>query len=109
MPNKGMDAENNYQQMAEVLRAMAHPVRLQMLLGLCNQECNVNQIRQRLNISQPLASQHLIKLRKTGLITATRKGKQICCQVKDVKVKKLLRQMRALFGVADPCKLTKEE
>jgi DNA-binding transcriptional ArsR family regulator len=109
MINKGIDEKNNYKQMAQVLRAMAHPIRLQMLLGLCNNECNVNKVWQQLKISQPLASQHLIKMRKTGLITATRKGKQICYQVKDARVKKLIQQMRTLFGVAEPCKLSKED
>ena len=96
--------KNNYLEMAKILRTMAHPIRLQMLLGLCGNECNVNNVWQQLEISQPLASQHLIKMRKTGLLTATRKGKQICYHVSDERVRALLKHMCDLFGVTEPKK-----
>jgi len=101
--------KNNYQEMAKLLRAMAHPIRLQMLLGLCRSQCNVNKLWQKLKITQPLASQHLNRLRRLGLIVAERRGKEICYQVKDLRVKKILQQMCDLFGVPQPKKLPKEE
>ncbi|MBN1596370.1 winged helix-turn-helix transcriptional regulator [candidate division FCPU426 bacterium] len=88
--------------MAKILRAMAHPLRLQMLLGLCRHECNVNKVWRQLHISQPLASQHLKKMRALGLLTAIRRGKQICYQVQDPRVIKMLQSVCSLFGVARP-------
>ncbi len=102
-------SKNDYAEMSAILRAMAHPVRLQMLLGLSSNECNVNRMWQRLKISQPLASQHLIRMRRAGLLTAERRGKEICYKVKDARVKALLQRMCELFGVQSPQKFSKEE
>jgi DNA-binding transcriptional ArsR family regulator len=84
---------SEYLRLAQRMRALAHPVRLQMLLGLCEQECHVNKIWQRLHISQPLASQHLRLLRRAGLVSAQRRGKKICYAVADPQIKRMLESL----------------
>ena len=101
MATKSAKNKNDYQKMADLLRAMAHPLRLQMLLGLCQNECNVNKVWQQLNISQPLASQHLNRMRRAGLVTAERRGKQICYRVTDPRVRALVARFCDLFTL-DP-------
>lgn len=100
MTRSGNPTYGVYVKLARRMRALAHPVRLQMLLGLCDQECHVNKIWQRLHISQPLASQHLGLLRKAGLIKARRKGKMICYTVADPQVKRMLQDLCG--WVSDP-------
>ncbi|MEW6517153.1 MAG: metalloregulator ArsR/SmtB family transcription factor [candidate division FCPU426 bacterium] len=92
-PNEKTTRRQVQVRLAEKMRAMAHPVRLQMLLGLCQQECHVDKIWRQLRISQPLASQHLHRLRRAGLVSAQRRGKQICYQVTDPQVKQLLEML----------------
>lgn len=99
MATKSVKNKNDYQQIADLLRAMAHPLRLQMLLGLCQNECNVNKVWQRLNISQPLASQHLNRMRRAGLVTTERRGKEICYNVTDVRVRAILNRFCDLFSL----------
>lgn len=85
----------DYARLAKRMRALAHPLRLQMLLGLCEQECHVNKIWRRLRISQPLASQHLRLLRRAGLVSSQRRGKKICYAVADQQVRSMLESLCA--------------
>lgn len=80
-----------FNQNAEFLRAMAHPVRLRMLAGLRQCECNVSSLWQRLKISQPLASQHLNRMRRAGLIVGERRGQQTCYRLADARIVKILK------------------
>lgn len=80
---------------AELLKAMAHPVRLCILRGLLEQgECNVTKIQNCLDMPQSTVSQHLGKLRDLGIIKGTRRGVEIYYQVVHKDVQKIL---RALF------------
>jgi len=55
--------ERSIDQLAECLRALGHPTRLQIVDGLIKNECNVTQIQQNLNIPQSTISQHPEKCR----------------------------------------------
>ncbi len=83
-----------YQQEAEWLRALAHPARLRILIGLRRRACNVSQLWRDLGISQPLASQHLLRLRRAVLVVGERRGRQTCYRLADPRLFKLL----ALLG-----------
>lgn len=80
-----------YRRQAEWLRALAHPVRLRMLVGLRRCECNVSRLWQELGISQPLASQHLLRLRRAGLVVGERRGRQTCYRLADPRLPRLLK------------------
>ncbi|HEX2953538.1 MAG TPA: metalloregulator ArsR/SmtB family transcription factor, partial [Bacillota bacterium] len=52
---------------AELLKSIAHPIRLCIVKGLIEQgECNVNTMQDCLQIPQSTLSQHLAKLRDLG-------------------------------------------
>lgn len=76
-----MDAQKDpaqYERMAEVLKAMAHPVRLCMVHNLLqNGGCSVGHMQECLGVSQSLTSQHLSKLKAVGILKAERQGKEI--------------------------------
>ena len=67
---------------AEVLKTLAHPVRLCLVLGLsrCG-GCAVHEIQGCLDRPQAVISQHLAKLRAAGLVTACRVGKEVRYEV----------------------------
>ncbi len=75
---------------AEWLRAMSHPLRLRILKGLMVCECNVGHMWQELGISQPLASQHLNRMRRAGLIIGERRGQEICYRLADPKIARII-------------------
>ena len=80
---------------AELLKAVAHPVRLCIVRGLLEQgECNVNKMQACLQIPQSTISQHLSKLRDTGIIKGNRHGVEIFYQVVNEDLKKVI---KALF------------
>jgi ArsR family transcriptional regulator len=59
---------------AEVLKAVAHPLRLRIVASLCEAEANVGALAERLGASQAIVSQQLRILRSHRLVAATREG-----------------------------------
>jgi ArsR family transcriptional regulator len=59
---------------AEVLKAVAHPLRLRIVATLCAGEAHVTALAERLAVPQPVVSQQLRILRGHGLVAATREG-----------------------------------
>jgi len=57
---------------AEVLKAVAHPLRLRIVAILCRHEENVNGLAERLGAPQAIVSQQLRILRLHDLVTVTR-------------------------------------
>ncbi len=57
---------------AEVLKAVAHPMRLRIVAILCEREENVTALAGRLGASQAIVSQQLRILRSHGLVAARR-------------------------------------
>jgi DNA-binding transcriptional ArsR family regulator len=63
---------------AEILKALAHPVRLRIIQLLAKGELCVKSLEQVLGIPQPSVSQHLSRLRYAGLIESERRGHLVC-------------------------------
>jgi DNA-binding transcriptional ArsR family regulator len=59
-------------EVSEVLKAVAHPLRLRIVATLCEGEANVTALADRLGASQAIVSQQLRILRSHGLVAATR-------------------------------------
>lgn len=76
---------------AQMLKTLAHPVRLCIIKGLLeNGECNVSHMQSCLNAPQSTISQHLQKLRTLGIIESRRNGLEIYYKVTNEKVKMLM-------------------
>jgi len=58
--------------LADVLKAVAHPLRLRIVALLCAGEQHVSGLVEALGAAQPLVSQQLRILRSQGLVEATR-------------------------------------
>lgn len=72
---------------SEVLRAIAHPLRMRILEFIDNNsDINVNKIYSTLKLEQSITSQHLRILRDAGLVNATRDGKYIHYSVNHERV-----------------------
>lgn len=88
-----MDADiNKYNETAEMLKALAHPVRLCIVRGLLKKgSCNVGHMQECLDMPQSTISQHLQKLRLAGIIAGQRKGPEVKYQICDQRVIKLIK------------------
>jgi len=58
---------------AEVLKAVAHPLRLRIVATLCARDTHVNALAAALGVAPAIASQQLRILRGHGLVAATRR------------------------------------
>ncbi len=76
-----MQDMKNYLQKSDLLKAIAHPVRLCIVRGLINQQCNVSTMQECLKLPQSTVSQHLAKLKSAGIIEGERKGLEVCYKV----------------------------
>ncbi|HEY3352868.1 MAG TPA: metalloregulator ArsR/SmtB family transcription factor [Polyangia bacterium] len=59
-------------EIADILKAVAHPLRLRIIARLCAGEANVTALSQELGASQAIVSQQLRILRSSRLVEATR-------------------------------------
>ena len=76
-----------YTELAEILKALAHPVRLCIVRGLIQKgECNVTHMQSCLDIPQSTVSQHLLKLKSAGIICGLRNGLEINYKLCDPRV-----------------------
>ena len=89
----------DYVHQAELLKALAHPVRLQIVHTLLKEGGrNVRCIETKTNASQSNISQHLQKLRAVGIVVAERNGNEVYYRAACPKAALL---MAALTGEED--------
>ena len=68
----------DYQRQAALLKALAHPFRLQIMHVLLTEGCrNVRCIESKTGVSQSCISQHLQRLRAARLVEAERVGNEV--------------------------------
>jgi ArsR family transcriptional regulator len=83
---------NKYNEMADLLKIIAHPVRICIIRGLLEKgECNVTYMQSCLGTPQSTVSQHIQKLKSAGIIEGRRNGLEIYYRVKHEKVAELIR------------------
>ncbi|MBV7272173.1 ArsR/SmtB family transcription factor [Clostridium thailandense] len=89
--------DNNFEQFnesAEFLKVLAHPVRLCIVKGLLKKKkCNVSHMQNCLDMPQSTISQHLQKLRTAGIIEGERNGLEVNYRVCDPRVEKLINML----------------
>jgi ArsR family transcriptional regulator len=84
------DKSMNFNDEAETLKVLGHPIRLKIVAGLCTQECNVKHIWECLGLPQATVSQHLALLKNKGIIEGKREGVEVHYSVVSPLAKKLV-------------------
>ena len=86
-----MEDEKRIEKAAYVLKAVAHPLRIKIVLMLQeHKEMNVSAIYKNLNAEQSLISHHLINMRDKGILEIRRSGKNIYYFLVDDSVAKVI-------------------
>ena len=67
----------------ELFKALAHPLRYQVLVALSGRERNVGEIETATRIGQPVLSQQLSVLRKAGLVQTRKEAKLVFYRIDD--------------------------
>ena len=97
MVNKLINKEEDIQQAAQAIKAIAHPLRLKILCVLGDQEVSVQDIVEQVGTSQSNISQHLAILRDKGVLATRRDANRVYYRIDDLRTLKLIGMMRDVF------------
>jgi DNA-binding transcriptional ArsR family regulator len=97
MQHPVIDREQDIQQAAQAIKAMAHPLRLRILCLLGNQEVSVQDIVEHVGTSQSNISQHLAILRDKGVLATRKEANFVYYRINDPRTLKLVGLMREVF------------
>ncbi|MCG8393863.1 MAG: metalloregulator ArsR/SmtB family transcription factor [Pseudomonadales bacterium] len=82
---------------SQLLKALSHPDRLMLLCQLSEGEHSVGELENHTGLYQPSLSQQLGVLRREGLVSSRREGKQVFYQVADPKALAILQTLYEQF------------
>ena len=74
----------------EILKAAGHPVRLGIIVALCEAEANVTTLAERVGATQTIVSQQLRILRMSGLVDVERVGGYAVYRVAEQRLPRLV-------------------
>ena len=90
------ESKELYEEKTELLKALSHPLRLQIVRGLLVGGChNVRCMEAGTGQSQSTISQHLMRLKAAGVVKAARSGNEVYYEIANPEVAAVL---SALFG-----------
>lgn len=88
----------NFNDVSEFLKGIAHPVRICILKGLSERNgCNVNNMQHCLELPQSTVSTHLSKLRSMGAVKFERVGNEVIYKIADKRVIKILKILGVIY------------
>lgn len=85
-----LPADDHVDVAAESFRMLADPTRLRLLWLLCGAEHDVSALAEATGAARPAVSQHLAKLRMTGLVATRRDGRRVVYRARGGHVRRLL-------------------
>lgn len=86
-------------EVSQVLKALAHPQRLLILGHLILGPKSVNELVDLCEVSQPLVSQFLSRMRYEGLIASEKQGKQHIYSVSDPRIIEIMKTIQSQYCV----------
>ena len=87
--------DDTLEKMAETLKAIAHPVRLQIVNILMGGECSVGQLVKTLGTKQSLTSQQLSILKSRGVLKSRRNGNVVFYALQSSGIKNIMASILA--------------
>jgi ArsR family transcriptional regulator len=97
MASKLIDRDEDIQQAAQAIKAIAHPLRLKILCVLGDQEISVQEIVDQVGTTQSNISQHLAILRDKGVLATRKDANRVYYRIGDLRTLKLVGMMRDVF------------
>jgi ArsR family transcriptional regulator len=85
-------------EVASLMKILAHPGRLLVACELMEGECSVSEIESRTGVRQPNLSRDLARMRDAGLVTPRRDAKHVYYSLADVRIQKLVSALCQAFG-----------
>jgi ArsR family transcriptional regulator len=86
----------SYEKGSELLKAIAHPVRMEIIVRLKSDGCNVSEIQKNLGLPQSTISQHLRILKNAGVLSNRRDGTKVCYTIEKEEVLEIVKLLRRM-------------
>ncbi len=90
---------NTQEQLARLFSLFSHPARIQILFVLAQGDACVCHLESLLGMRQAAISQHLMLLRKTGLVETRREGRNIFYRLSQPQSLEILSGAARVFGM----------
>lgn len=87
----------NCQEVASLLKTIAHPQRLMILCHLSQAEMSVSELQLKCALSQSQLSQFLKRMTEEGLLTSRRAGNFMYYRLSDPRTIKLIKSLNKIF------------
>lgn len=87
-----------YTRETEIFKALAHPVRIEIIRLLSERELCVCEILESLKLDQPIISQHLAVLRHSGVVDSEKRGLRIYYWLKSRKFAQLVEILEEIIA-----------
>jgi DNA-binding transcriptional ArsR family regulator len=84
-------------ELSQVLKSLAHPVRLKVLCQVIDGEKSVSELTEVCGISQSAMSQFLGRMRLEGVLESRRESTLVFYSLADQKMAKLARAMKEIY------------
>jgi DNA-binding transcriptional ArsR family regulator len=81
-------------------KALADVTRLRLIQRLAQSAATVSELKDHVDLSQPLVSWHVRALRTAGLIDTRRSGREVICSLRPDAFADLAARERAILGIA---------
>lgn len=91
------DMKSKAMEVSKLLKTMAHPERLMVLCQLVDGEVGAGQLQEGSTLSQSAFSQHLMVLKKHGLVKVRKESQSVFYSLADPRVKELFSSFYTIF------------
>ena len=87
----------NCEETAQILKALAHPQRLQLLCYLSAGEKTVGELEELCGASQSMVSQFLTRMKREGLVASEKDGQFMRYSISDPRIKKTIQALQKIY------------
>lgn len=95
--NKNLMLVEKCEEVAGLLKYLAHPQRLILLCTIAESAKTVGDLQEFCGMSQSLTSQVLAKMKAEGLIASVKDGKFVTYHIADERVSKIIQSLSGIF------------
>ncbi|MCB1141024.1 MAG: helix-turn-helix transcriptional regulator [Leptospiraceae bacterium] len=88
------------------IQGIAHPVRFMILYSLLKEEQSVSVLSEFTNVSQSVTSQHLSKMKDSGILDSRKESNKVFYFIKDERYKEIIRILVKFYS--EPEKVSKK-
>jgi ArsR family transcriptional regulator len=89
--------DEEIQRVADILKAISHPLRLSIVCLLADGELSVNEICRAIGTSQPNVSQHLTQLSNNRLLLSRKQANKVYYSLFDQRLKAIIGLLRETY------------